>query len=816
MQGILQDLRLAFRLLRQSPGFSALAIFTFALGIGVNVAMFSVVDAVALRGLGVPEAGRIVRIFNEEILHPDRGKSSSWIEARRFGAASGVFEGVAASDRRGVIVKQAGDAHMLLANVVSDNYFDVMRVTPFAGRVFTATTAQDNSAPAVVLSYDYWQRRFNGDRQIVGQTLVASDTTCVVIGVLPRAFRGTELVLNPDVYVPISTWLVMNPGERVRVERPQARQLEVFARLRPNITPAAAAATLAGIQQQLAAEYPAQETGRRLDVTLERETRGTQVRLIAALLLGIAGLVLFIAIVNVANLLLVRGEARRIEIATRVALGASRFRTVRQLVTETFVLAVLGGVGALLLAMWVIHLLPALMPPMDFPIGFDFRINASVLVFGAFVTLLSVLVAGVMPALATSHLGLAGPLKTVMVAVGRRGRWRDALVVGQVATTLMLLVASGLLMRTVVAIRGLDAGFDSRAQMLIATLDVRRMTLDREHEYYRQTIERLEATPGLEGAAMASRIPMWGSGGGAATLAWIPGLRDRDREGVRIGFAVVSPDYFSTLGTRIVRGRAIRPQDDEAGAPVTVVNESAAHRLWPDGDPIGQHIRLNGPNGRDVEVVGVAQDGRYLELTETQRSYMFFPLFQEQQIFGSRWGAEVLVIHTAGDAAAQAPTVRRVLKEVNPDVDLLSLRTMEEHIRYAMYGDRLTVQLVGSMGVLGLTLAAIGLFGVISYSVTRRTREIGVRMALGANPRTVAWLVFARAWRLAGLGLAIGIVAALIGGRAIGSFLYGISARDPLTFLVATMAMGAVATAAAFLPARRAARIDPIRAMRVE
>ena len=816
MQGILQDLRLAFRLLRQSPGFSALTVFTFALGIGVNVAMFSVVDAVALRGLGVPDAGRIVRIYNEEVLHPDRGTRSSWIEARRFESASGAFTGVAASDRRGVIVKQADEAHTLLANVVSDNYFDVMQVSPFAGRLFTTMTVQDASAPAIVLSYDYWRRQFKGDRQIVGQTIVASDVTCAVLGVLPRTFRGTELFLNPDVYVPISTWMVMNPGDRVRLERPQARQLEIFGRLRPTITPAKAAATLAGIQQQLAAEYPAQETGRRLDVKLERETRGTQVRLIGALLFGIAGLVLLIAIVNVANLLLVRGEARRIEIATRVALGASRFRTVRQLVTETFVLAALGAAGALLFASWVIHALPALMPPTDFPIGFDFRIDARVLAFGGVVTLLCVFLAGVMPALATSHLGLAGPLKTVMVAVGRPGRWRDALVVGQVATTLMLLIAAGLLVRTLVAIRGLDAGFDSRGHMLIATLDVRKLTLAREHEYYRAALERLGATPGLERAAVASRIPLWGSGGGAATLAWIPGLPDRDREGVRIGFAVISPNYFSTLGTRIVRGRAITPQDDENGAPVTVVNESAAQRLWPDADPLGQHIRLNGPNGRDVEVVGVAQDGRYLELTETQRSYMFFPLFQEQQIFGSRWGAEVLVVRTAADPAAQTAAVRRVLREIDPSVDVLSLRTMEEHIRYAMYGDRLTVQLVGSMGLLGVILAAIGLFGVISYSVTRRTREIGVRVALGANPRTVAWLVFARAWRLAGLGLVVGVIAALASGRAISSLLYGVSARDPLTFLIATTAMGAVATAAALLPARRAVRIDPIRALRLE
>ncbi len=817
MDSTWQDLRFALRMLRKSPGFSATAILTFALGIGVNVAIFSVIDAAALRPLGVAAPDRMVRILNEDAAHPDRASFSSWIEIQRFRTESTAFAGVAGADRRAVIVKQDDEARMLLANVVSDNYFDVFQVTPAAGRTFTpAELSSASAAPLVVLSYDYWQRRYNGDSSIVGQTIVASDTVCVVLGVLPRAFRGTELFLNPDVYLPLSTWLVMNPGERVKLERPQARQIEAFGRLRAGVTPAQAAAALVPIQQQLASEYPQQESGRRIEVKFDRDTRGPQVTMIAKFLFSVAALVLMIACVNVANLLLVRGETRRQEIATRLALGARRYRTVRQLLTETVVLAVFGAAGAALFAQWVISLLPSLMPPMEFPVGFDFRIDTRVLLYGALISLVAAVIAGVLPALKASDMSLAAAIKDGGTGSGRRARWRDALVIGQVAITVVLLIASGLLVRTLIAARDLDPGFDARGNMLIARLDVRTLTLSGEHAYFRAALERLGATPGIGGAAVASRIPLWGSGGGAAVLAWVPGLPPADRDGMRVGFAVVSPNYFSTLGTRIVRGRAITQSDNESSSVVAVINESTAAMVWPNEDAIGKHFQINGPNGRDIEVIGIAQDGRYLDLTEKQRAYMFLPVFQEAQIFGSRWGAEVLVVRTTGDATAQAKTVRTVLRGIDTNVQVLSITTMDEHIRAALYGDRLMAELVGSTGVLGLVLAAIGLFGVVSFSVTRRTREIGVRIAVGAEPGDVVRLVLLRALLLAGSGIAAGVALALVGGRLLSAVLYGISARDPLTFVAAIATMAVVAIFGALIPARRAVTVDPVRALRAE
>jgi predicted permease len=422
----------------------------------------------------------------------------------------------------------------------------------------------------------------------------------------------------------------------------------------------------------------------------------------------------------------------------------------------------------------------------------------------------------VLPAFAASYVTLAAGIKDATAAGGRRGRWRDVMVVGQVAITVVLLIASGLLVRTLINIRQMDPGFDQRGEMLIATLDVRKLNLGREHAYYRAMIEKFKGVPGVASSTAASRIPMWGSGGGAAVMAWIPGLPDADRDGLRVGFAMVAPNYFATMGTHLVRGRAITEQDDENAAPAAVINQSAAHLLWPNEDAIGKRFRVNGSNGREVEVVGIAQDGRYLEMTETQRAYMFLPLFGEAQIFGSRWGAEVVIVRTAGPAAGYAKIVRDTLRRIDPDVMVLSMRTMNEHVRFALYDDWLTVQLVGSMGMLGLVLSAIGLFGVISHSVARRTREIGVRIAIGANPRDVVRLVLARASLLAGAGIAVGVVVALAAARLLASAVYGVSVRDPMTYAAAIATMALVGVLGAAIPARRAAAVDPLHALRTE
>lgn len=809
-----QDLRYAFRLLRKAPGFSAIAALTFAVGVGVNLAIFSIVDAIALRGLGVANPDRVVRILNVDAAHADRPDNSSWLEVSRFRGETRAFAAIAASDRRAVIIKEHGEARMLLTNVVSDDYFDVMRVTPAAGRVFRpADLAAKGAPPVVMISYDYWRQHYGGDPHVIGQTMVATDVACVIVGVLPRNFRGTELFLNPDVYVPSSTWLVLNPAEHVRLDRIAARNLEVFGRLQPGVTPSQGAAALAAVQQQLVREFPQEETGRRLDVKTLPETRSPQVARGSLLLAGLAGLVLLIACANVANLLLGRAEARRAEIASRLALGASRGRIARQLFTETLVLSIAGAAGAIVLARWVIGVLPSLMPAMPFSAGFDFRLDAKALAFGLVATMISACVAGLLPALSASGTAPVAAIKESGTG-GPRTWWRDALVGAQIAITVVLLIAAALLGRTLIAVSSIDPGFDSAANTLIASIAVRNLTLPQEHAYDRRLRERIGAMPGVTGVAVASRIPLWESGGGAAVDAWVPGLPPADKDGVRIGFAVVSPGYFSTLGTPIVRGRAIDASDDETAPLSAVMNESAARVLWPNQDPIGRRFRINGAGGKELQVVGIAADGRYNSLTERQRSYMFLPLFQEAQIFGSRWGAEVAIVRTTAPASTQAAAMRRAIGSLDPNVLVLAMTTLDATLASAMYEDRLTVQLVGSMGLVGLLLASIGLFGVVSYSVTRRTREIGIRIALGADPADVVRMVFGRALLLAGAGIAGGLCIALASGRLLASALYGVSAHDPVAFVASIGTMLIVAAVAAIIPARRAVAVDPARALR--
>jgi ABC-type lipoprotein release transport system permease subunit len=479
-------------------------------------------------------------------------------------------------------------------------------------------------------------------------------------------------------------------------------------------------------------------------------------------------------------------------------------------VRETLLLSIEGVAVALRFAGWVIRLLPSLMPLMPFSAGFDFRLDARALAVGAFVTIVCALAAGVLPAIGATNVSPVAVLKDA--TGGGRTRWRNVLVSAQIAITVLLLIGAGLVTRTLIALRSVDPGFDQRGNVLIATIASRDMTLTQEHAYYERMIEQIGAQPGVEAVAVASRIPLWESGGGAAIQAWVPGLAAADRDGLRVGFAIVTPQYFSALGTKILRGRSMTARDDDSAPLVAVVNESAARLLWPGQDPIARRFRVNGTSGRELEVVGVAQDGRYNDLTEAQRAYAFLPLYQEAKIFGSRWGAEVAVVRTSADAASQARAIRRAIAAVDSRVLVIGMTTMDDHVRSAMYGDRLVAQLITAMGALALVLAAIGLFGLVSYSVTRRTREIGVRVALGAHPRDVLRLVFARTLLIAGVGIAGGIALALACGRVFSSVLYGVSPRDPWTFGAAVMTMTAASVLAAAWPGRPPG-LDPIRAL---
>jgi predicted permease len=814
LETLWQDLHYGARMLRKNPGFSAVVVFTLALGIGVNIAMFSVADAVALRPLGVEDADRIVRISNTKVSGAyDADPSSSWPEYEAFQTANRSLSGIAASDRRGVLLKRGDEARLLLANVVSPNYLDVLHAKPILGRVFTEGEFQAPGAPhVVVFSYDFWQREFNRDPRIVGKTVIANQLECMVIGILPRSYRGTEPILNPDVYVPLSTWYAMNSDERKHYAGRDFREFELFGKLQPGATPVQAQVELIGIQERLSEQFPKTDSDRLITVKLDRQQRGEEMGRGAALLFCITGLVLLIACANVTNLLLARAEVRRREIATRLAVGASRFRLVRQLLTETLVLASISAIFAYLLANWVIHLLPSLMPPSSFRIGLDFRMDTRTAALAVVISLVTVLIAGLTPAFSGIRTPIVAATREQAASGGKRpGRLKNVLVVAEIAISAVLLIAAGLLVRTLNAVRGQDLGFDQARKMLIVTFDTSGDTAAQYQTFLHQVLQRLPAAPGVESVALAGRIPMWMSGSGANKVVWVPGLQTAPGDdGVRVGYTVVSPGYFSTIGTRIVRGRAIDGRDNQTSGPVAVINENCARRLWPGQDPIGQHFRVGGSQGKDVEVVGIAQNGHYNEAVEDQRAYMFLPMFQES------YGDAVLLISTRVDPRSMVQSVRQELRSIDHNALVLATMTMDEHMRYALYENRILVELVTSVGVLGLILAAVGLYGVISYSVSRRTHEIGVRIALGAERSDILWLVLARGGKLALTGVGVGLVAALGMSRVMTNVLFGVGPTDPLTFIAVFAVLFFVALVACCIPARRATRVDPMVALRYE
>jgi predicted permease len=810
LQSVLSDCRYGLRQLRKNPGFTAVAILTLALGIGVNIAMFSVADALALRPLDVKDADRVIRMWNRKVSGAYAADPGfSWPEFEAFRTGSRSLSGIAASDRRGVLLRHGEETRQLLANVVSPNYFDVFGVKPALGRLFVAGEFQAPDVPhPIVFSFDFWQREYNGDPQIVGKTVIANQLECMVVGILPRTYRGTEAFLNPDVYVPLPAWYAMNSSERKHYEAEYVREFELLGKLQPGVSPVQAQVELAAIQKRLNDQLPKADPDRLVTVQLDLDEKKQGLGVAALLLLCITGLVLLVACANVTNLLLARAETRRTEIATRLAIGASRFRLVRQLLTETLVLACIAGAFAYLLADWIIHLLPSLMPPM---FGLDFRMDSRTAAFAVTASMMTVFIAGIVPALGSMRTSIAATAKEHASSGRRTGRLKNVLVVAEVAISAMLLIAAGLLIRTLIAVRSQDLGFDQARKMLIVTFDTSGHTPDQYHAFLLQVLERLPATPGVESVAFAGRIPMWESGGGAYKLVWVPGLNAGPGEdGVRVNYTVVSPGYFSTIGTRIVHGRSIDGRDKQTSGLVAVINEKCARSLWPGQDPIGQHFRIGGSRGKDVEVVGIAQDGHYNQAIEDPRSYMFLPMSQDPH------GDAVLLISTKLDPRSLAGSVRYQLRSIDPNVRVLATTTLQEHMRFALFANRILVKLVTSVGVLALILAAIGLYGVISYSVSRTTHEIGVRMALGAAPADILWSVIAHGGSLALTGVVLGLLAAVAMRSVIASVLFGVSPADPLTFVVVAVVLLSVTLVACYVPARRAMRVDPMVALRYE
>jgi predicted permease len=813
MSGLWQDLRYAARMLRKSPGFTLLAVPTLALGIGASSASFTLINEAFLRPLpGVGHADRLVDLGRtqdgkgfDNLSYPnyrdlrDRNRTLS-------GLAGWVFEPKAVS------LSENDSSERAFAEMVTWNFFDVLEAHPAAGRFFQAENEAPGSEPVAVLSHAFWKRRYHGDAGIVGSQIRINSQPVTVAGVAPEGFHGTTPVA-PDLWLPMISWSLVRPDGNPLESRVSVFMLGV-GRLKPGATLSQARADFSALGATLEREYPEVNQGQGFALMatglLPGEARPLAAGFFGALL-GFTGLILLIACFNVTGMFLARAEMRRKEAALRVSMGATRWRVARTLLAEGVLLSTLGGAAGLLCAVWIRDLLLAFMPEFPVPIHVGLPLDWRVVGFAWAVSLLAGMLASIVPALRISQTSPMAALKEEASSGTRRVTMRNALVAGQMAVTLLLLVCAGLFARSLGRAAQVNPGFDlTNLQVVGLDLALSGMKEEEGIAFADQLLGRVQALPGVESASLAWDLPLDGGGGGFGGIA----AKETPAEGEEIDadWNVVTPGYFANMKIPLVRGRDFSDADRRGAATgAIIVNETLARRVLPGQEALGQKLfnKDGAEPARIFEVVGVARDQKYRSLGESPRSFVFVTL---RQNYISR--LNLAIRSTKPDATIAS--VRTLLRAMNPYLPVLSAQTMEEHAGLGLLPQRLAGWVTLWLGALGSLLAATGLYGVISLATLQRTREIGIRMALGALGRDVLRAVIWQGLRLALAGIAVGLVIAMAGTRLLAGLLFGISPLDPIVLGIVPFALASVAILASYLPAHRAARVDPVVALRNE
>jgi putative ABC transport system permease protein len=813
MERLFHDIRYSGRMLRKQPGFTLVAVIALALGIGANTAIFSVLNAVVLRPLVFKQPERLVKIWGK---YDAQGIPKNWISEPEYYELleqTSSFDNIAAyTVGGGVNLTGAGEPVRVSSSQVNASLFPILGVQAAQGRTFLEDEDQPGKANVVLLSHSLWRSRFNGDAGIVGNTISLNDQNYTVVGVMPAGFSFPD---NVDLWVPIAF-------DRARLNNRGSHYLDVIARLKPGVTVAQARGDLTSFAESLIDKNPqnyTRESGFGMYLNpLHEETVG-DVRPLLVLLLVAVGFVLLIACFNVANMLLARAATREREMAVRIALGAGRKRLVRQLLTESVLLALIGGALGVLLAYGGVKLFVAFGPKL--PRLAEVGVDLWVLAFSLIVTVLTGILFGLAPALHSSRANLNESLKEGgRGATASRHFVRNALVIAEVAMALFVLIGAGLTIKSFSRALTVDLGFQSDKVLTFRLSLPQNKYKDNAQviTFYRRLTDQLKTLPGVEAVGGVSQLPLSGAYSSGTTVVEDtsagPGLpRFQEHPFIEADRRAVTPDYFASLGIRLLKGRLLTEADNETAPPVAVVDENFERTFWPEGSAVGKRIAVGG-NMRDGikwgEIVGVVAHVHHYGFSREGREQIYFPHSLRPA------GTMYLTVRTTVEPGSLTSAARGAVASLDSDLPLYEVKTLDQLASDSVSQSRLNMTLLGGFAAIALLLASVGIYGVMSYSVTQRTHEIGIRMALGARPTSVLAMVMRQGMRLVGAGIGAGLVAAYFLTRLMASLLFGVSATDPVTFTVIALVLSAVALGACFVPARRATKVDPMIALRYE
>lgn len=811
LETLLQDLRYAFRMLRKSPGFTTVAILTLALAIGANTAIFSIVDAVLLRAFPYPNPQQLVFVFNAPVKQPDALSALSYRDFLEYREQNRVFTEMAGNAFHDLTLTGAGEPSIVNTADVTPQIFSLLGAKPLAGRTLLPQDGGLGAAPVALVSENLWRSRFGANPSIIGQSISLDMRSFTIVGILPASFHYPDGSARQDVWIAEAQDPLFGP----RLREPGVPAMGGIARIKPGISIAQAQSEMDTIAARLAKQFPAQDAGVTIRLVPYRQAVVGNVKSALLILLGAVGLVLLIACANVGNLLLSRATSRGREIAVRIALGAGRARIVRQLLTESALLGLLGGIAGVLLALWSVSILRPFLPAEVMHIN-SIQIGAPVLVFALILSLVAAMVFGLVPALLATPSNVQTKINEGGERTGqRRGqRTRSVLAVAEMSLAVVLLVGGGLLIRSFALVTSVNPGFDPNhvIEAEVSLPQFQYSTPQQWTAFANDLLARLHAQPGMQDSALAAPLPMDRQGEATFPFSIVGNPPLPPGKSITADYATVSPDYFHVMRIPLLRGRFFSVQDSPSSPKVAIISATLARRYFANQNPLGRQMKFGFPPNTDVsrDIVGIVGDVRD-ESLGTQPGPMMYVPFAQAPLYGGE-----VVVRSSLSSANVSASIRQATHAIDKNLPVTDIASFPDMLGKSISQERFRTFLLGSFAALALVLAAVGIFGVISYSAAQRTHEIGVRMALGAQPRDVLRLILGQGTKLALFGLGIGIVAALLLTRLMATMLYRISATDPLTFIAVAILLLGVALLACYIPARRATKVDPMVALRYE